>query len=242
MPPGTREGDFMAYTLVLVHGAWHGGGCWQRVADRLRSGGHAVFTPTLTGLGERSHLLRAGIDLKTHIADVVNVMKWEELTDVVLCGHSYGGFVISGVAEQMTSAIRSIVFLDAFMPGDGETVQDLTGPAVQEGIRTALQRGDIAMPPRSAAAFGVNDADRPWVDRLCVGQPIGTFTDKIALTGARDRIARKTYIRAKSYANPGFDRALGVVQADPSWRAYQVPCGHDVMVDMPERLGGTLLG
>ncbi len=89
----------MAYTFVLVHGAWHGGWCWQRVADRLRSGGHAVFTPTLTGLGERSHLLRAGIDLKTHIADVVNVMKWEELTDVVLCGHSYGGFVISGVAE-----------------------------------------------------------------------------------------------------------------------------------------------
>ena len=231
----------LAYTFVLVHGAWHGGWCWQRVADRLRSGGHAVFTPTLTGLGERSHLLRTGIDLKTHIADVVNVMKWEELTDVVLCGHSYGGFVISGVAEQMTSAIRSIVFLDAFMPGDGETVRDLTGPAVQEGIRTALQRGDIAMPPRSAAAFGVNDADRPWVDRLCVGQPIGTFTDKIALTGARDRIARKTYIRAKSYANPGFDRALAAVQADPSWRAYQVPCGHDVMVDIPERLGEILL-
>ena len=82
----------MAYTFVLVHGAWHGGWCWQRVADRLRSGGHIVFTPTLTGLGERSHLLRAGIDLKTHIADVVNVMKWEQLSDVVLCGHSYGGF------------------------------------------------------------------------------------------------------------------------------------------------------
>jgi pimeloyl-ACP methyl ester carboxylesterase len=231
----------MAHTFVLVHGAWHGGWCWQRVAERLRSGGHAIFTPTLTGLGERSHLLRAGIDLRTHIADVVNVMKWEELTDVVLCGHSYGGFVISGVAEQMTSAIRSIVFLDAFVPGDGDTVQDLTGPAVQEGIRTALQRGDIAMPPRSAAAFGVNEADRSWVDRLCVGQPIGTFTDKIALTGARDRIARKTYIRAKSYANPGFDRALAAVEADPSWRAYQVPCGHDVMVDMPERLGEILL-
>jgi len=78
MPPGTREGDFMAYTFVLVHGAWHGGWCWQRVADRLRGGGHTVFTPTLTGLGERSHLLRAGIELGTHITDVVNVMKWED--------------------------------------------------------------------------------------------------------------------------------------------------------------------
>jgi pimeloyl-ACP methyl ester carboxylesterase len=181
----------MAYTFVLVHGAWHGGWCWLRVADRLRGGGHTVFTPTLTGLGERSHLLRAGIDLKTHIVDVVNVMKWEGLSDVVLCGHSYGGFVISGVAEQMAPAIRSIVFLDAFVPRNGECVLDLTGAAVQEGVRNALQRGDIVIPPRPAEAFGVNPADRAWVDRLCVGQPIGTFTDKIALTGARDRIAQE---------------------------------------------------
>jgi hypothetical protein len=227
----------MPYTFILVHGAWHGGWCWRRVADRLRSGGHTIFTPTLTGLGERAHLLVAGIDVKTHIADVVNVMKWEQLTDVVLCG----GFVISGAAEQMTAAIRSIVFLDAFVPRNGETVQDLTGPAVQEGIRAALERGDIAIPPRPAEAFGVNEPDRAWVDRLCVAQPIGTFTDKIALAGARDRIARKAYIRAKSYANPGFDRAFGAVQSDPSWRGYEVPCGHDVMVDLPERLTEILL-
>jgi pimeloyl-ACP methyl ester carboxylesterase len=231
----------MSHTFVLVHGAWHGGWCWQRVADRLRGGGHTVFTPTLTGLGERSHLLRAGIDLGTHITDIVNVMKWEGLSDVVLCGHSYGGFVISGVAEQMAPAIRSIIFLDAFVPRNGESVLDLTGPAVQEGVRNALQRGDISIPPRAAEAFGVNEADRAWVDRLCVGQPIGTFTDKIALTGARDRIARKSYIRAKSYANPGFDRALGEVRSDPSWRSYEVPSGHDVMVDMPERLTEILL-
>src|SRR6202790_2354862 len=116
MSLGTGEADFMACAFVLVHGAWHGGWCWQRVADRLRGGGHTVFTPTLTGLGERSHLLRAGIELKTHITDVVNVMKWERLQNVVLCGPSYGSFVISVIAEQMASAIRSIVFLDAFVP------------------------------------------------------------------------------------------------------------------------------
>jgi pimeloyl-ACP methyl ester carboxylesterase len=231
----------MAHTFVLVHGAWHGGWCWQRVADRLRGAGHTVFTPTLTGLGERSHLLRAGIDLTTHITDVVNVMRWEDLTDVVLCGHSYGGFVISGVAEQMAPAIRSIVFLDAFVPRNGGSVQDLTGPTVKDGIVAALQRGDIAIPPRAAEAFGVNAADRAWVDRLCVGQPIATFTGKIALTGARDGIARKSYIRAESYANPGFDRALAAAQSDLSWRTYGVPCGHDVMVDMPERLSEILL-
>src|ERR1700693_6009036 len=197
MPPGTREGDFMAYTFVLVHGAWHGGWCWQRVADRLRGGGHTVFTPTLTGLGERSPPLRG--------------------------------------------VIRSIVSLDAFVPRNGESVLDLTGPAVQEGVRNALQRGDTAIPPRAAEAFGVNAADRGWVDSLGVAQPIATFTDKIALTGARDRIARKSYIRAKSYTNPGFDRALGEMRSDPSWRSYEVPSGHDVMVDMPERLTEILL-
>src|SRR5215469_5433201 len=131
MPGEDMPGEDMGYTFVLVHGAWHGGWCWQRVADRLRSGGHSVFTPTLTGLGERSHLLREGIDIGTHIADVVNVMKWEQLTDVVLCGHSYGGFVISGVAEQMAPAIRSVVFLDAFVPNDGDTTLSLTGTAMQ---------------------------------------------------------------------------------------------------------------
>ena len=231
----------MAYTFVLVHGAWHGGWCWQRVADRLRGGGHIVFTPTLTGLGERSHLLRAGIDLTTHITDIVNLMKWEGLSDVVLCGHSYGGMVISGVAEALPQAIRSIVFLDAFVPRNGEAVQDLTGPAVKEAALAALQRGDLVIPPRPAEAFGVNPADRAWVDRLCVGQPIGTFTDKIALTGAVGRIARKSYIRAASYANPGFDRALGEVRADKACRTYEVPSGHDVMVDMPERLAEILL-
>ena len=231
----------VAHTFVLVHGAWHGGWCWLRVADRLRSNGHKVFTPTLTGLGERSHLLRPDIDIGTHITDVVNVIKWERLTDVVLCGHSYGGFVISGVAEMMAEAIRSIVFLDAFVPRDSDTPQSLTGPAIQEGIRAALQRGDLSMPARSAAFFGVNEADRAWVDALCVPQPIGTLTHKIALTGAREKIARKTYIRAKSYANPGFDKAFAAVKADPSWRTYEVPCGHDVMVDMPERLSELLL-
>jgi pimeloyl-ACP methyl ester carboxylesterase len=231
----------MAYTFVLVHGAWHGGWCWQRVADRLRRGRHAVFTPTLTGLGERSHLLRAGIDLTTHITDVVNVIKWEELSDVVLCGHSYGGMVISGVADQMSAAIRSIVFLDAFVPKNGEAAQDLTSSAVVEIARAAMARGEITMPPRPAEAFGVNAADRAWVDRLCVGQPIGTFTQKLTLTGARDRIPRKSYIRAASYANPGFDRALAAARSDPSWRTYEVSCGHDVMVDAPNRLTEILL-
>lgn len=168
-------------------------------------------------------------------------MTWERLNDVVLCGHSYGGFVISGVAEQTMPAIRSIVFLDAFVPRNSESLQSLTSEAARERIRAAVQRGDFGIAPRSAEAFGVNAADRAWVDSLCVPQPIGTFTEPIVLTGARNRIPRKSYIRAGSYANPGFDRALAACKSDPSWLTYEVPCGHDVMIDMPDRLTEILI-
>ena len=228
-------------TFVLVHGAWHGGWCWVRVRDLLTRQGHKVFTPTLTGLGERSHLMSKDIRLATHIVDVVNVMKWERLADVVLCGHSYGGFIVSGVAEQMQSAISSIVFLDAFVPESGDAVVKLTGAAVQEALRAAAAKGEPGIPPRPAAAFGVNENDRAWVDSLTGPQPIATFTDPIALTGARERIASKTYIRAKNYENPGFDKALGRLRGDPAWRIDEAPCGHDVMVDMPERLAEILV-
>src|SRR5262245_41142144 len=115
-------------TFVLVHGAWHGAWCWRRVADLLTRDGHRVFAPTLTGLGERSHLADAGIDLSTHVSDVVNVLKWERLSDVALVGHSYGGFVISGVAERMQGAIASMVFVDAFVPENGDTMTTSVSP------------------------------------------------------------------------------------------------------------------
>ena len=229
------------HTFVLVHGAWHGGWCWRRVSDLLERQGHKVFTPTLTGLGERSHLLRAGINVSTHVTDVVNVLKWEGLSNVVLCGHSYGGLVVSGVAEQMSSAIGSIVFLDAFVPENGDSMAALTSGAVRDNLKIAAERGDLGVPARSAAAFLVKEKDQAWVDAMCVPQPIGTMTEKMTLTGARERIGKKAYIRASAYPNPGFDTAYARVKADTSWRTYEVPCGHDVMVDMPERLAEILV-
>jgi pimeloyl-ACP methyl ester carboxylesterase len=231
----------MPHTFVLVHGAWHGGWCWRRVSDLLERQGHKVFTPTLTGLGERSHLLRAGINVSTHVTDIANVLKWEGLSNVVLCGHSYGGLVVSGVAEKSASAIGSIVFLDAFVPENGDAMTDLTSGAVRDNIKAAAERGDLGVPARSAAAFHVNENDQAWVDAMCVPQPIGTMTEKMTLTGARERIGKKAYIRAAAYPNPGFDAAYARVKADTSWRTYEVRCGHDVMVDMPERLGEILV-
>ena len=111
-------------TFVLVHGAWHGAWCWRRVVRLLTRNGHEAFAPTLTGVGERSHLLAPAVGLDTHVLDVVNEMKWQELNNVVLVGHSYGGMVISGVAEKMEKAIASIVMLDAFVPEDGQAIVD----------------------------------------------------------------------------------------------------------------------
>ena len=231
----------MPKTFVLVQGAWHGGWCWRRVADLLEKQGHKVFAPTLTGLGERSHLLRAGINVSTHVTDIVNVLKWERLTNVVLCGHSYGGLVVSGVAEQMAEKIGSIVFLDAFLPENGDSMAELTSQAVRDQLTSASERGELGVPARSAAAFLVNEKDQAWVDSLCVPQPIGTMTEKLKLTGARERIGKKAYIRAAAYPNPGFDKAYARVKADHAWRSHEVPCGHDVMVDMPQRLAEILL-
>src|SRR6476620_7093518 len=108
--------------IVLVHGAWHGGWCWQRVVDRLTAKGRTVFAPTLSGVGERSHLASETITLQTHIDDIVNEMKWKDLDRVVLVGHSYGGMVITGVAERMHDRIAAIAYLDAFIPADGQSM------------------------------------------------------------------------------------------------------------------------
>jgi pimeloyl-ACP methyl ester carboxylesterase len=226
-------------TFVLVHGAWHGGWCWRRVARLLRSGGHDVFTPTLTGLCERSHLLNPTINVETHILDVVNEMKWQDLANVVLVGHSYGGMVISGVAERMEKAIASLVMLDAFMPESGQALIDIVPGQMRDSFMAAQRSGATVIPPRAAAIFKVNEKDRAWVDAQCTPQPIQTLFEKLSLAGARERIGKKTYIRAKGYDSPYFDLGLETARKR-GWRTYEVPCGHDVMLDMPERLAEIL--
>jgi pimeloyl-ACP methyl ester carboxylesterase len=229
-----------AKTFVLVHGSWHGGWCWRRVADLLGAKGHKVYTPTLTGLGERSHLLSASITLDTHITDVANVFEWESLQDVVLVGHSYGGFVISGVAERVQPSISSIVFLDAFVPENGQSVLDLasTGSPVAQ---FAVAQNGLGRPAPPAKGLRVNEKDQAWVDSKTTPQPAGVSFTHIALTGAREKIAKKAYIRATSYPNTRFDDYLEKLTQDPAWRTYSVPSGHDVMIDMPDRLSEILL-
>ena len=223
-------------TFVLVHGAWHGGWCWERVADRLKARGHRVFAPTMTGLAERASEMSRSIDLDTHVADIVGLIERENLRDVVLVGHSYGGWVISGVAEKVGPRLASLVYLDAFVPEDGQRGMDLTPPELQAQIKQCVADGLVSRPPPSAEWFGVNEADRAWVDSMTTPQPLAIALQPIRLTGARERVAKKSYVRASGMANPGFDRFMAEAQKKPGWRSYDVPCGHDVMVDMPDRL------
>jgi len=229
-------------TIVLVHGAWHGGWCWRRVADRLERKGHKVFAPTLTGLGERSHLIDAKTGLATHVTDIVNVIKWENLNGIVLVGHSYGGAVINGVTEQVQDKIASLVFLEAFVPDNGDSLEVGASQPVKDAIAAAKGRGDISLKPVPAAVFRVNEKDRAWVDAMCTPQPIATLTEKAVFTGARDKIAKKTYIRAKGFPSVPFDTLLAKFKTDAAWKTHEMACGHDAMVDSPDELAGLIEG
>jgi pimeloyl-ACP methyl ester carboxylesterase len=230
-------------TFVLVHGAWHGGWCWKRVARLLRSAGHEVYTPTLTGLGERSHLMDRSINLETHINDVVGVLRWEELRDVVLCGHSYGGMVISGVVEKTADRIGSLVYLDAFVPQNGQALLDLVRPEMAENMRAdARQNGEgYKLTVRAAESFNVNPADVAWVNAMCVKHPIGTLEQRVHLSGARERAARRSFILATGYQASPFGQFAEKYGRDPAWRVTSIACGHDVMVDRPQELADALV-
>jgi hypothetical protein len=231
----------MQKTFVLVHGACHGGWCWRRVADLLSARGHRVFTPTLTGLGERSHLLSRDINLDTHIADVVNVFRFEDLTDVCLVPHSYAGWPCSGALEQIGDRVSSIVWLDAQMPQDGQCGMDTANPRYRADTLAAIANGEPARQPPPVAFFGVNERDRAWVESKLTPQPIGVSTQPIRLTGARERVAKKLYIRAPSYQQAAFDAAYAACQADPTWQTLTTEAGHDVMIDAPEWLTDVLV-
>ena len=229
-------------TFVLIHGAWHGGWCWRRVADLLQAQGHKVFAPTLTGVGERSHLLSKDITLDTHIADIVNLFKWEDLKGVCLVAHSYGGWPSSGALEQVHDRVSSIVWLDAFKPENGQRGTDFASEFSRKAMEEAIAKGAPGRAPPPVAAFGINAKDQAWVQSKLTDQPNGVSTQPIKLTGAREKIAKKTYMRATTYPQPAFDKALAECKADTTWKTFETTAaGHDVMVDAPEWLVDILL-
>lgn len=232
-------------TYVLVHGAGHGGWCYQRVARLLRAEGHDVYTPTLTGLGERAHLLSPEVGLDTHITDVVSLLEHEDLTDVILAGHSYGGIVITGVADRALGRVAQLVYLDAAILYDGESLADVT-PAIAmireeektvDGIELVLWPDD----PVACAIYGVTDeTDWAWMHHRLRPHPWRTFTDKLRLSHP-DAVARlpRTLINCPSTLEKRVGESLDrYLKGD---RVWEIDTGHDLMITEPERTAEMLL-
>lgn len=229
---------------VLVHGGFHGGWCWSRVAEPLRAQGWRVFTPTLTGLADRAHLLSPEIGFETHVQDVLGLLEAEELTDVTLVGHSAGGTVITAVADRVPERLAALLYLDASLPTSGQSMFDFMGDTqgVPELFRSrAAAAGDgwrvPAGPPFDAAGFGVDDADdAAWVDRRMSAHPLAAFADPVVLTGAWEKVPRKTYIRCERFEVAHGEPTIARVEADPAWRSERWDSGHSPHIVEPHRV------
>jgi pimeloyl-ACP methyl ester carboxylesterase len=232
-------------TYVLVHGGGHGGWCYQRVARLLRSAGHDVYTPTLTGLGERSHLLSPKIDLDLHITDVTAVLHFEDLRDVILVGHSYGGMVITGVADRAAERVGRVVYLDAANPVNGQSLLDVAGPMI-EATRPAGQVVDgvelVLLPsPEAGLFYGVTDRDDvAWMADRLTGHPWRCFEQPLRLTNEAARLAIPQYHIVCTSTLATRDPEL-MEQARAAGRLWDIDTGHDLMITEPEFVADALL-
>lgn len=230
--------------FVLVHGGWHGAWCWEAVTRILRDAGHEVHTPTLTGLGNRSDILDPEVGLDTHVADVVEVLMGKDLRDVVLVGHSYAGMVISGVADLAVIRLAGLVFLDAFVPEDGESLFDLLRPERRESyVRGAEERGDgWRVPPPPPQALGVTGEEANILAARLTPQPIRTFQQPASLTNPGARALPRTYVHCtKGPLAPSFAPFAARFAGDPGWGCHKLATGHDAMLTAPEEFSDVLL-
>jgi pimeloyl-ACP methyl ester carboxylesterase len=237
-------------TFVLVHGAWHGGWCWRDTAKALRAAGHEVHAPTHTGVGQRAHLASEAITLETHVRDVVGCIEAEELNDVILCGHSYGGMVISAVADRLGDRIKALSYLDAFVPAHGDSLNGLLAKALAPEVAAqflgafrgaALDKHSGLMQPIPAEMFNVTASKRGWVDRRCVPQALATFEMPILLKGGTNPAVKRQYILADGWDPSPFRYFAQQCNGQRDWEVVKMPCGHDVMVDMPDELAQQLI-
>jgi pimeloyl-ACP methyl ester carboxylesterase len=226
--------------FLLVHGAWHGGWCWDRVAPVLRRAGHEVYTPTLTGLGDRAAAAAPDVGLSTHIQDVVRVLEAEDLQQVILVGHSYAGFVITGVAQRARGRLARLVFLDAFLPEDGQSVRDYQPPDLDDIVR---RTGDGWRLPMTALfpveALGLRDtADLRWVRENLRDQPYRTFTERLRVSPDTWRLPC-TYVLTSEA--PPFLAAAARARKQGFRVVELAGAGHDAMITHPTEVSRTLL-
>ena len=230
-------------TFVVAHGAWSAGWAWKKMRPLMCARGHEFFTPTYTGMGERSHLAHEDIDLDTHIADVIGLLKFEDLRNVILLGHSYGGMVATGVADRAGDRIAQLVYLDAFAPRDGQSLLDLQTEENRQRVREGARKegGGWRIPPKPTPP-DTSPEDLAWVSAHRMPQPLKTFEQKIRLTGAVDKLPR-TYIYCK-ISRPGdvFRQFRDRASTEKGWKCIDIDASHSPNVTAPEALAKILDG
>ena len=221
--------------FVICHGAWSAGWAWGKMRPLLRAAGHEIFTPSYTGLGERAHLASPMVDLETHIQDVLGVIESEGLSDIILVGHSYGGMVATGVADRVASKLRHLVYLDAFVPANGQSLDDLRG-----GETVATIEGWLVppMPP----APDTSAADLAWTAPRRRAQPVRCFSQKSRLTGAVEHLPRTYIYCAKKGPSDVFVQFADRFRHDKAWRYVEMQASHSPNVTAPDDLAWVLLG
>ena len=237
--------------FVLVHGAWHGGWCWKKVAPLLRNAGADVFTPTLSGMGERAHLADhvkpSAINLDLHQKDIVSLLEFEDLTGVILVGHAYAGMVISGVAEACPQRLKQLVYVNGVVPADGESMADqlaaVRGPEFSAWVREQIDTGNGFLPPPASPdevgrRWGITDAaDLAWVGSKVTPQPAAAMDQPVRLGRPEAKAIPRSFIGS---SEAGFESVDQRVKAD-GWPVYHIDSGHDPFITHPEELANILL-
>ena len=228
-------------TFIVAHGAWSAGWTWKKMRPLMRAAGHELFTPSYTGIGERSHLAHRGIDLNAHIDDILNVLRFEDLNDVVLIGHSYGGMVATGVADRAPERIRHLVYLDAFAPRNGEAAMSLQPEAVRLRMADAVRTsGDGWRVPPNPMPPDTSEADVAWAMPKRVMQPVKTFQQPIELTGAVEKLPRSYIYCTRSGPGDVFRQFANRAQSEPGWRYVEMDASHNPHITCPESLMAVL--
>ena len=230
--------------FFLVHGSHCGGWVWQKVSPFLRARGHEVYSPTLTGLSDRSHLANCGINLTTHITDIANLLIYEDLSNVILVGHSYAGMVITGVAAKVPERLKLLVYLDAYVPADGQSESDLWPAEMREARQAdAAAHAGMTQPP-APAVLGISDPEMAeWVRRRWTPQPLATYTEPVPGGDARSAALRRAFIHCMggpTTTTPGFAPFAAKARAD-GWQVGELATGHMAMLTAPQELAAMLI-
>jgi pimeloyl-ACP methyl ester carboxylesterase len=223
-------------SVVLAHGAWSAAWAWKKMRPLLRAAGHEFFSPTYTGLGQRAHLARPEVDLSTHVEDVVSAIEFEDLTDVVLIGHSYGGMVAIGVADRLGGRIAKLIYLDAFAPKDGQSLFDLVGPKAEGNMRAGAEKhGEGWKLPVNPMPPDTSPEDSAWASPRRRPQPIKTFEERIKLSSTT--MPARHYIYAKKNMPGDAFRQFGErAKSEAGWTYDEIDSSHNPHITCPDVL------